>query len=192
MSRIAVIDAQPAARMGLLLLLRGEPGLVPVGSASEPEEALAMLARTRPDVVVLEHRLARGDGLALCRRITALPAPPRIVLYTATPEPDLVIAARVAGADGVLDKAAEPATLFEALRRVARGGTALPPLTRGQLDAAAHRVEPDDLALLAMLVDGTSQDDAAATLRLDRRRVARRIERMLGRLRPSPAPPAPA
>ena len=56
-------------------------------------------------------------------------------------------------------------------------------LTRAQLDSAAHRVDPDDLALLAMLVDRASPADVAATLRIDRRRVAKRIERVIGRLR---------
>jgi DNA-binding NarL/FixJ family response regulator len=91
--------------------------------------------------------------------------------------------ARVAGADGLVDKAAEPSELFEAIRVVARGGEALPPLDREELDAAAHLIEPEDLALLAMLVDGTSAGDAADTLHLDHRRVGRRIERLLGRLR---------
>ncbi|HZB77416.1 MAG TPA: hypothetical protein VE526_14385, partial [Solirubrobacteraceae bacterium] len=75
--------------------------------------------------------------------------------------------------------------LFEAIRLVARGESALPPLRRAQLDAAAHRVDPDDLALLAMLVDRTSPADVAETLHMSRGRVARRTERLLGRLRRS-------
>jgi DNA-binding NarL/FixJ family response regulator len=106
-----------------------------------------------------------------------------VILYTASPDAELELVARVAGADGLVDKAAAPAELFEAIRLVARGETALPPLTRAQLDAAAHRVEPDDLALLAMLVDRTSPADVAATLQMDRSRVAKRTERVLGRLR---------
>ena len=73
---------------------------------------------------------------------------------------------------------------------VARGGTALPPLDRKQLDAAAHRVDAEDLALLAMLMDRTEPAEVAATLRLDGRKVGRRIERLLGRLRARPRAPA--
>ena len=73
------------------------------------------------------------------------------------------------------------------MRRVARGGTALPPLTPSSSTTRRRRAGPDDLALLAMLVDRTSQADVAETLRLDRRRLARRIERLLGRLRARPA-----
>ena len=99
-------------------------------------------------------------------------------------DPALEVALRVAGADGIVDKQATPEELFEALRLVARGRTALPPLTPGQLRAAAARVESDDLALLAMLVDRTPAADVRDTLRLDRRRFTRRVERLLGRLRP--------
>jgi DNA-binding NarL/FixJ family response regulator len=182
-TRVAVIDPQPAVRTGLGLLLRGEPGLVPVGAASGAHDGLDLVARQRPDVVLLEHQLLDGDGLGTCRRLRALDHPPRVVLYTGDSDPSLHVIARVAGADGLVDKAAEPEVLFEAIRRVARGGNALPPVSPADLDAAAHRVEADDLALLAMLVGRTSTADVAETLHLDRRRLGRRIERLLGRLR---------
>jgi DNA-binding NarL/FixJ family response regulator len=191
MPRIAVIDPQPAVRAGLALLLRSEPGLVPVGAATGAADAPDLLARERPDVVLLEPGLLDGDGIALCRRITAEADAPRVILYTARIDTEVELLARVAGASGLVDKAAAPTELFDAVRTVARGGTALPPLTRAQLDAAAHRVHPDDLAVLAMLVDGTPAADVAATLHMDRRRSLRRIERVIGRLRrPSAAHPA--
>jgi DNA-binding NarL/FixJ family response regulator len=188
-TRIVVIDPQPAVRTGLAVMLRTEPGLVPVGAAAGAHDGLELVERQRPDVVLLDPQLLDGDGLAVCRRLRAVGHPPRVVLYTAGGDPSLPVTARVAGADGLVDKAAAPEELFEAIRVVARGGGALPPLDREQLDAAAHRVEPDDLALLAMLVDRTSPADVAETLHLDRRRLGRRTERLLGRLRTrSPRP----
>jgi DNA-binding NarL/FixJ family response regulator len=190
-TRVAIIDSQPAVRAGLVMLLRGEPGMVPVGTAAGVTDAVELLARERPDVVLLEHHLLDGDGIGLCRRMKAEGTRTRVVIYTALPDAEVELLARVAGADGLVDKAAHPAVLFEAIRLVLRGETALPPLTREQLAAAAHRVEPDDLALLAMLVDRTSPAEVAETLRMDRRRVAKRTERVLGRLR-SAAPGAAA
>jgi len=191
-TRVAIVDPQPAVRAGLFALLRGEPGLVPVGSAGSAEEALAMVARTTPDLVLLEPLLGTGDGLQLTRRITGAERAARVVAYTDAGDPALEVALRVAGADGLVDKREPPEALFEALRVVAAGRTALPPVTPGQLRAAAARVESDDLALLAMLVDRTPVADVAATLRLDRRRMARRVERLLARLRPRTGYPAPA
>jgi DNA-binding NarL/FixJ family response regulator len=183
MTRVAIIDPQPAMRTGLTLLLRGEPGIVPVGAVGSAPEGLELAARQRPDVVLLDHQLLDGDGLGTCRRLRALERAPRVVLYTADPDAALHVIARVAGADGLVDKAADPVVLFEAIRRVARGGTALPAVSPADLDAAAHRVDPDDLALLAMLVGRTPDADVAETLHLDGRRFARRTERLLGRLR---------
>jgi len=189
-TRIAVIDPQPAVRAGLTMLLRTEPGLVPVGAAAGAHDGAELADRLRPDVVLLEPHLLDGDGLGLCRRLRASPDGPRVVLYHGDPEPALGLLARVAGADGLVDKAAEPAALFEAIRVIARGGSALPRVSAEELDAAAHRIEPEDLALLAMLVDGTPVDDVAETLRLDGRRVARQTERVLGRLRSRSATPS--
>jgi len=183
MTRVVVIDPQPAVRAGLAMMLRTEPGLVPVGSAAGAAEGLKLVARQRPDVVVLDPA---GDGLGTCRKLRALDDAPGVVLYSASDDDSLPVTARVAGADGLVDKSADAEELFEAIRLVARGESALPPLDREQLDAAAHRVEPEDLALLAMLVDRTSTADVAATLRMNPRKLARRIERMLGTLRTRP------
>ena len=130
MTRIAIVDPQPAIRAGLMALLRSEPGLVPVGSAGTAEEALELVARTAPDIVLLEPYLGVGDGLQLCRRITA-DGGPRVVAYTEASDPALEVALRVACADGIVDKQAAPDELFEALRVVAKGYSALPPLTPG-------------------------------------------------------------
>ena len=192
MTRIVIIDPQPAVRAGLASLLRSEPGLVPVGAAGSAEEALDTVARTAPDLVLLEPLLGTGDGLQLIRRITGAEGGPRVVAYTEVGDPALEVALRVAGADGLVDKQAPPNQLFEALRTVAGGRTSLPLVTPAQLRAAAARVESDDLALLAMLVDRTPADDVADTLRLDRRRMARRTERLLARLRPRTGSPAAA
>jgi DNA-binding NarL/FixJ family response regulator len=191
-TRIAIVDPQPAVRAGLSMLLRTEPGLVPIGAASGAHDGVELVARTHPDVVLLEHHLPDGDGLSVCRRLKALPGAPKVVLYTADPERTLVLLARVATADGLVDKSAPPQALFEAIRVVARGGAALPPLDPELMDAAAHAIDPEDLALLAMLVDRTSAVDVADALRLDRRKVGRRIERLLGRLRAGVQPTAVA
>jgi DNA-binding NarL/FixJ family response regulator len=186
MTRIAIVDPQPASRAGLAMLLRAEPGMVPVGTATGAHGGADLVVRRTPDVVLTEHRLPDGDGPALTRHLRGLENPPHVIIYTAEPDPTLGLIARVAGAAGLVDKQAEPAELFEAVRVVARGGTHLPEVTAAELDAAAHLVDTDDLALLAMLLDRTPPAEVADALRLDRRRVQRRTERVLGRLRAKP------
>lgn len=183
MLRVLTVDPHPALRAGVAVLLRDEPGIVGVGAAASTEDGLALAAREHPDVVLLDPELLAG-GFAVCRRFKAADPTPGVVIYTgAAADPQLALQARVAGADGVVDKSASPQSLFEAVRLVGRGESALPPLSPAQLEIAAHRVEPDDLALLAMLADRTSPDEVAETLRLDRRRIGPRIERLLARLR---------
>ena len=106
MTRIAIVDPQPAVRAGLTALLRSEPGLVPVGSAGTAEEALELVARTAPDIVLLEPYLGVDDGLQLCRRITGDDGP-RVVAYTEASDPALEVALRVACADGVVEQAGD-------------------------------------------------------------------------------------
>jgi DNA-binding NarL/FixJ family response regulator len=182
-TRIAVIDPQPAVRAGLSMLLSTEPGLVPVGAAAGAHDGAELAERLRPDVVLLEPHLLDGDGLGLCRRLRAAVDAPRVVLYAGDADPALALLARVAGADGLVDKAAQPVELFDAIRVVARGGSSLPPVDPAELEAAALRIDPEDLALLAMLADRTPAADVADTLHLDRRLMGRRVERLLGRLR---------
>src|SRR3954452_11782528 len=94
MTRIVVIDPQPAVRAGLAMLLRSEPGLVPVGAAADAHEGLELVRRGRPDVVLVD-----ADDLGTCRRLRWPELPQRVVLYAASDDSSLPVTARVAGAD---------------------------------------------------------------------------------------------
>jgi DNA-binding NarL/FixJ family response regulator len=122
MIRVLVVDDHPVLRAGLEAVLRAEPGFVPVGAAADGHEALRLVRRTRPDVVVVDRRLGDEDGLALCRILRAEPAAAQVVLYTAAArEPGLARSASEAGAFRVIDKADDLGTLFDAVRLAARG-----------------------------------------------------------------------
>jgi DNA-binding NarL/FixJ family response regulator len=120
----------------------------------EPHEARCRRARLPP---------TGRDGLVLCRRIKRQLPPPAVLLHSACADASLTIPARLAGADGLIDKSAPANELYDAIRRVARGEQVLPPISRELLDAAA-REATDELPILGMTLENTPVSEMAATL----------------------------
>ena len=191
MIRILIVDDHPAMRAGLTAVLSAEPALVPLNTAASVDDLWPTLNRTRPDVVVLDYHLPGDDGLVLCRRIKRQLPAPSVLLYSAYAAAPLIIPSRLAGVDGLVSKAAPANELYEAIRRVARGERVLPPISRELLDAAVAELEPADLPILGMRLKDTALADMAAALRVEPIDVARRIDRMIKRLKIEiPAPRA--
>lgn len=180
---VAIVDDHHAVRLGLHAAIRSEPGLVTVGAASSAAELAPLLYRSRPDVVVLDYHLPDENGLTVCWRIKSDVPAPRVILYSAFADASMTVPAVIAGADGLLHKGTSALDLFSAIRQVARGGHAIPAISPPLLEAASSALEPDDLPILSMLIDGTPPHEIAETLRLDRREIKHRIARMLGRLK---------
>ena len=84
MTRVAIIDSQPAVRAGLGMLLLSEPGIVPVGAAAGASDGPDLLSRERFDDGLLDHGLRVGDGIALCRRVKGERAYLRLILSTSS------------------------------------------------------------------------------------------------------------
>jgi DNA-binding NarL/FixJ family response regulator len=124
MIRVLVCDDHPVLRAGLEAVFRAEPGFACVGTAADGHELMALLRRTRPDVVVLDLRLGGEDGLALCREVRAEPAAPEVLIYTADDDRANAAGARAAGARGVVVKSADVDDLFDAVRLAARRAAA--------------------------------------------------------------------
>ncbi len=101
-------------------MLRAEPGFRCVGGAEDGTTMWVLLRRTRPDVVVLDHRLGDEDGIELCRALRTEPDAPSVLLYTADPNSSLERLALEAGASGLVDKAIDVGALFDAIRVAGR------------------------------------------------------------------------
>ncbi len=182
MIRILIVDDHPAVRSGLVAALRSEPGLVPVAAASGMTGAVARATRSHPGVALVDYHLAEGDGLVLCHELKRLPSPPAVLIYSAFARPDLLLAAAVAGADGMVDKGVPLDDLFAAIRAVARGGKALPPLRPEVIEGTVKRLEPEDLPIVGMRIDGATLAEIASVLQLEDHELSRRVVAMLGRL----------
>jgi two-component system response regulator DesR len=120
----------------------------------------------------------------MCERIKQRVLAPKVILYSAHAGPGLVLGATLAGADALLSKAAPARELLDVIRRVAAGERPLPPVDREHMDAAAGRIQPEDLPLVGLVAAGTSRKDIATTMGLTSGEVTERIRRLLGDVRP--------
>jgi DNA-binding NarL/FixJ family response regulator len=184
MIRVVVIDDHPALRAGLHTVLDAEPGIVYAGESDGEEESVwPLLNRVQPDLVLLDYHLPHSDGLQLCYRIKQRIPAPRVIVFSAYAGPALTLPARLAKADGLLDKGVPARDLFEAIRLVNRGERLLEPVSRALMEDAEKRLEPGELPLVAMLLDGASEQEIARVLRSEPRDVGHTAQRILSRLR---------
>lgn len=184
MIRVAVVDDHPALRAGLHTVLDAEPHIVFVGESNGAEEHVwPMLNLVRPDVLLLDYHLPRGDGLQLCYRIKQRVPAPRVIIFTAYASPTLALPATLARADGILAKGASARDLFSAIRLAYAGENLLPPISAKVLEEAAGELLGDDRALVGMLLDGASEAEVAQTLGSDARDVRHAVQRILSALR---------
>jgi len=183
MIRLLIVDDHPAMRAGLAAVLRAEPGIVPLGAVAGADELEPALRRTQPDVVLLDYHLPGTDGLQLCRRLKRRAPAPAVLLYSAWADASLVVPAVLAGADGLLNKSAPAPELYDSLRSVSRGERVLPPVPHELREAAAAALDPVDLPILSMMLDGTPVAEIAQTLRLDGAELSQRLDAMIAALR---------
>jgi len=148
---VAVADDQAIIRAGLVKLLESEPDFTVSGEAADGVEALSLVRETRPDVVLMDIRMPRVDGLEATRRIKQEVADTRVIVLTTFGLDEYVFEALRSGASGFLLKDAEPEHLIAAIRLVATGDSLLAPVaTRRLIEARAARTESADATLDAL------------------------------------------
>ena len=136
-------------------MLGGQPDLEVVGEAGDGREGVARAAELRPDVVLMDIRMPRLNGLDATRRLLALDEPPRVIVLTTFDADEYVVEALAAGADGFLLKDTPPPEVVDAIRKVAQGDPMLSPaVTRSLIrQVAATSRSPEATARLADLTD---------------------------------------
>ncbi|RLU80627.1 DNA-binding response regulator [Streptomyces griseocarneus] len=184
--RVLLCDDHAVVRAGLLALIGSEPDIDVVGEAGSGEEAVAMAAKLRPDVVLMDLQLGPGiDGVEATRRIAATGVHV-LVLTTYDTDAD-VTRAIAAGATGYLLKAERPEELFAAIRSAAQGRTTLsPPIASRVMNrmrgAAPPTLTPRELDILARLAQGLGNRDIARALFISQATVKTHLGRIYAKL----------
>ena len=156
--RVLIADDQALVRGGFRMILEAKEDIEVVGEAGDGAEAVELVERLQPDVVLMDVRMPEMDGIEATRRIAASGSSARIVILTTYDVDEYVFAALRAGASGFLLKDVRPPELTEAIRVVARGDALLAPgVTRRLLDRFAG-VLPDDSARPADLDELTERE----------------------------------
>jgi DNA-binding NarL/FixJ family response regulator len=176
--RVMVVDDQAVVREGLMTLLEAAPEIKPVAAAGDGEEAVALCARHRPDVVLMDLRMPKLDGVEATRQIRAAQPETEIVVLTTHADEASILDALQAGARGYLTKDAGIAEIARAVHAAADHQALLDPVVQSRLIAAASagarstpppRSLPDGLTpreaeVLSLIASGLSNGEIAARL----------------------------
>jgi NarL family two-component system response regulator LiaR len=192
--RVVIADDQAIVRRGIRALLATEPDLEVVGEAASGEEAVRLLERLQPDVVLMDLVMPGMGGLAAIRRLAELGLPTRIVVLTSFATDEHVFPAIKAGALGYLLKDSDPEDLVRAIHEVHRGQPSLhPEIARMVLlelnrppererPRTADPLTPRELDVLKLVAGGLSNQAIAEQLVVGETTVRTHVSSILGKL----------
>jgi DNA-binding NarL/FixJ family response regulator len=191
--RVLLVDDQALMRGGFRMILEAQPDITVVGEAGDGLEAVVEAERLSPDVVIMDIRMPRCDGVEATRRLPHH----RVLILTTFHHDEYVVEALRAGASGFLLKDATPEELVHAVRVVAGGDALLSPSVTRQLldhvlahlpqparppDAALGELTERELGVLRLLARGLSNAEIAASLSVSEATVKTHVSHVLDKL----------
>ncbi|MEQ4724611.1 response regulator transcription factor [Nonomuraea sp. B19D2] len=149
--RVLLVDDDALVRAGLFMMLDGAAGITVVGEAADGQEAITATDSHAPDVVLMDLRMPRVDGITATRRLRARARPPEVIVLTTFDTDENVLHALRAGAAGFLLKDTPPPRIVEAVTRVAAGDPILSPrITRRLMERTVAQVGAYERARAAL------------------------------------------
>lgn len=196
MIRVLLVDDQALVRGGFRSILDGQDDIEVVGEAADGREAIDRTRTLLPDVILMDIRMPRLDGIEATRRLLGGGCSARVLILTTFDEDEYVYQALRAGASGFLLKSAPPRELAGAVRTVAAGEALLAPeITRRMIEEYVRRprpgsgrgagletLTPRELEVLGLIARGRSNAEIAAQLYLSEPTVKTHITRILAKL----------
>ncbi|WP_205712505.1 response regulator [Euzebya rosea] len=181
--RVMVVDDHAVVRNGLRMLLEAAGGFDVVHLAEDGRRAVDLAADDPPDVVLMDLAMPVMDGVEATRALKAAHPGVRVVVLTSLGEPDRIVAAIDAGADGYLFKHAEPAEIAEAIRTAHEGGAVLDPkAARAMLDARSAPSGPAltdrEQQVLDLVAEGLANKQIGRRLGITERTVKAHLTRI--------------
>ncbi|WP_034594746.1 response regulator transcription factor [Hamadaea tsunoensis] len=194
--RVLIVDDDPLVRAALNMMLDGAPGIVVAAVAADGDEVPAALDAYGVDVILMDLRMARVDGITATRRVRARPRAPEVVVLTTFDADENVVRALRAGAAGFLLKDTPPERIVHAVRTVAGGEPILSPrivrrlmdrvvLEAGVADrarAALARLSPRERDVAAAVARGSTNAEIAEELAMSVATVKAHMTRVLEKL----------
>jgi DNA-binding NarL/FixJ family response regulator len=196
--RVLITDDQPLLRLGFRLFLDAEPDITVVGEAEDGQHAIAQAGALTPDVILMDVRMPRLNGIEATRQLTAAGVPGRILILTTFDLDEYAFEALRAGASGFLLKDVGPAVLADGIRAVARGDSVTAPrITRRLLEHFVDRaprpasaqtaralglLTPREREVLLLIGGGRTNSEIAEQLVLAETTVKTHVGRILQKL----------
>ncbi|SKB07803.1 two component transcriptional regulator, LuxR family [Aeromicrobium choanae] len=197
MIRVVLVDDQQMVRAGFRMLVESQDDLTVVGEAGDGEEALRLLAEVEADVVLMDVRMPRLDGVEATRRIAPGDDGPRVIVLTTFDLDEYAFAALRAGASAFLLKDAAPPDLLAAIRAVHAGDAVVAPSTTrrlldhflaapaprasGAADQRLAGVTEREREVLGLIAHGLSNPEIATTLVVSEATVKTHVSRLLAK-----------
>ena len=194
--RVLLVDDDALVRAGLTMMLDGANGIEVVGEAADGDQVPAAVDAHAPDVVLMDLRMPRTDGITATRRLRARPRAPEVIVLTTFDADENVLAGLRAGASGYLLKDSPPDQIVAAIHRVAAGDPILSPAitrrlmdravatsgTREQARAALADLTPREQAVVVGIARGETNAEISARLFMSVATVKAHITHILTKL----------